>query len=104
MDRRPEYRFQQLEKRIDNTTIASTFQRQQRKYRHNRRMQHRTRNSAMATTKQRRIERNRIRKPLPKRRRKKCSIGELELLAVVGGLEQFRFHLYGKQVQFFSDH
>ena len=64
MDRRPRYRFQQLEKRIDNTTMSSTLQRQQRKYRHNRRVQHRPRNSAMATTKQRRIESNRIRKPL----------------------------------------
>ena len=35
---------------------------------------------------------------------KKYSIGELELLAVVWGLERFRFHLYGKQVQLFSDH
>ena len=31
-------------------------------------------------------------------------MGELELLAVVWGLERFRFHLYGKQVQLFSDH
>ena len=35
---------------------------------------------------------------------KKYSIGELELLAVVCGLERFRFHLYGKPVQLFSDH
>ena len=35
---------------------------------------------------------------------KKYSVGELELLAVVWGLERFRFHLYGKQVQLFSDH
>ena len=35
---------------------------------------------------------------------KKYSIGELELLAVVWGLQRFRFHLYGKQVQLFSDH
>ena len=35
---------------------------------------------------------------------KKYSIGELELLAVVWGLERFRFHLYGKQVQLFSYH
>ena len=35
---------------------------------------------------------------------KKYSIGELELLAVVWGLERFRFHLYGKQLQLFSDH
>ena len=35
---------------------------------------------------------------------KKYSIGELELLAVVWGLERLRFYLYGKQVQLFSDH
>ena len=35
---------------------------------------------------------------------KKYSIGELELLAVVWGLQRFRFHLYGKQVQLLSDH
>ena len=35
---------------------------------------------------------------------KKYSIGELELLVVVWGLERFRYHLYGKQVQLFSDH
>ena len=34
----------------------------------------------------------------------KYSIGELELLAVVWGLERFQFSLYGKQVQLFSDH
>ena len=36
--------------------------------------------------------------------KKKYSIEELELLAVVWGLERFRFHLYGKQVHVFSDH
>ena len=35
---------------------------------------------------------------------KKYSIGELELLAVVWGLERFRFYLYGKKVNLFSDH
>ena len=35
---------------------------------------------------------------------KNNSIGELELLAVVWGLERFRFYLYGKQIQSFSDH
>ena len=34
---------------------------------------------------------------------KKYSIGELELLAVVWGLERFQFHLYGKRAQLFSD-
>ena len=35
---------------------------------------------------------------------KKDSIGEFELLAVVWGLERFRFYLYGKPIQLFSDH
>ena len=35
---------------------------------------------------------------------KKYSIGELEIQAVFWGLERFRFHLYGKQVQLFYDH
>ena len=35
---------------------------------------------------------------------KKYSVGELELLAVVWGLERFRFHLHGKHVQLCSDH
>ena len=35
---------------------------------------------------------------------KKYSIGEQELLAVLWGLERFRFHLNGKQVQLFSNH
>ena len=35
---------------------------------------------------------------------KNYSIGELELLAVVWGLEKFRFHLYGKKVFLYTDH
>ena len=35
---------------------------------------------------------------------KKYSIGELELLAVVWGLEKFRFYLYGKKVFLYTDH
>ena len=34
---------------------------------------------------------------------KKYSVGELELLAVVWGLEPFRYYLYGKQIQVYSD-
>ena len=36
--------------------------------------------------------------------KKNYSIGELELLAVVWGLEKFRFYLYGKKVFFYTDH
>ena len=35
---------------------------------------------------------------------KKHSLGELELLAVVWGLERFQFCLYGKQIQLLSHH
>ena len=35
---------------------------------------------------------------------KNYSIGELELLAVVLGLEKFRFYLYGKKVFLYTDH
>ena len=35
---------------------------------------------------------------------KKYLIGELELLAVVWGLEKLRFHLYGKKVYLYTDH
>ena len=35
---------------------------------------------------------------------KNYSIGELELLAVVWGLEKFRFYLYGKKVSLYTDH
>ena len=35
---------------------------------------------------------------------KKSSIGELELLAVVWGLEKLRFYLDGKKVQLYTDH
>ena len=35
---------------------------------------------------------------------KKYSIGELEFLAVVWGLEKFRFYVYGKKVYLYTDH
>ena len=35
---------------------------------------------------------------------KKYSIGELDLLAVVRGLEKFRFYLYATKVQLYTDH
>ena len=35
---------------------------------------------------------------------KNYSIGELELQAVVWGLEKIRFHLYGKKVYVYTDH
>ena len=34
----------------------------------------------------------------------KSSIGELQLMAVVWGMEKFRFYLYGKKVHLSTDH
>ena len=83
MDNRSKFGVQQDKTRTNITSLFGTLQRQQRKYCHNRRRQaSRYLNDA----------------------EKKYSIGELELLAVIWGLERFRFHLYGKQVQLFSDH
>ena len=104
MDRETKHRLQQNQERFNFPTMPRTLQRKQRKYCHHRCLQYRTRNSTVAKTKQRRPKTNSLCKPMPKRRRNKYSVGELELLAVVWGLERFRFHLYGKQVQLFSDH
>ena len=65
-------------------------------------MQHRTRNSTVPETKQRKLKINCLRKPYLYDAEK--TVGELELLAVAWGLERFRFFLYGKQIQLFSDH
>ena len=35
---------------------------------------------------------------------KKYAINELELLAVVWGLEHFRLHIYGKPIELLTDH
>ena len=35
---------------------------------------------------------------------KKCGINELELLAVVWGLEHFRLYIYGKPIKLLTDH
>ena len=38
------------------------------------------------------------------RHRKKYAINELELLAVVWGLEHFRLYIYGKPIKLLTDH
>ena len=83
--------------------MSSTLQRKQRHDCHNRCLQYRPRNSFMATAKQRRF------KPIAFASRylndaEKIFCRRIELLAVVWGLELFRFNLYGQQVQLFSDH
>ena len=50
MDNRLKFGFQQEKTRTNITTLFGTLQRQQRKYRHNRRMQNRPGNSILAKT------------------------------------------------------
>ena len=58
----------------------------------------------MAKTGRRKHKTDCIGKQIFKDTEKHYSIGELELLAVVWGLEKFRFHLYGKKVYLYADH
>ena len=58
----------------------------------------------MARTSRRKTETNRLRKPIFIRHRKKYAINELELLAVVWGLEHFRLYIYGKPIKLLTDH
>ena len=58
----------------------------------------------MAKLNQRQFEAHCFRQPIPKRRRKEVLNRREDLLAVVWGLERFRFHLLGKQVQLFPNH
>ena len=104
MDRRTKRRFQQFEKRNNDTPVSSILQQQQTQYRLKQRVKQRTRKSAMTTTKQRELKTTAFASRYLNDAEKKYSVGELELLIVVWGLERFRFHLYGKQVQLFSDH
>ena len=104
MDNRLKFGQQQDKTGTNIIALPCTLQRQQGQYRYHRRVQNRPWSSTLAKTRKWRIKTNSFCQPLLKRRRKKYSIRELELLVVVWGLEGFRFHLYGKQVQLFSDH
>ena len=57
----------------------------------------------MSETRRRKHKTDRIWKQIPKRNETKYSIDELELLAVVSGLEKFRFYLYDKRVHLYTD-
>ena len=67
-------------------------------------MQNRRWSSSMAKARKWRNKTNCICQPLHKRSREKVFIGKRELLAVVWGLERFRFHQYGNKVHLFADH
>ena len=58
----------------------------------------------MARTTRGKTETNRLRKPIFIRHRKKYAINELELLAVVWGLENFRLYICGKPIKLLTDH
>ena len=58
----------------------------------------------MARTTRRKFKTIWLCQPLSVRYRKKHAINELELLAVVWGLEHFRLYIYGKTIKLLTDH
>ena len=60
--------------------------------------------NVMAKTKRWKFKTSRIRKQIFIGHRKENAINELELLAVVWGLEHFRLYIYGKPVELLTDH
>ena len=61
----------------------------------------------MARTTKRKYKTDRIRQSFPfrcKKAEKKHTIIELEILAVVWGVEHFRLHVYGKPINLLTDH
>ena len=108
MDRRTYKRFQQPQKTNNSVTILSTLQLEKRKHTNNRRQHKRTFAQKGATLWQKQKDGNL--KPIGFASRflsdteKKYAINELELLAVVWGLEHFRLYIYGKPIELLTDH
>ena len=57
----------------------------------------------MAVTRQGNYKTDSIRKQIPKQNGKEIFNCELEFIAVVWGLEKFRFYLYGEKVHLYTD-
>ena len=58
----------------------------------------------MAETKGRKSKTDRFCKQISIEYRKKYAMNELELLAIVWGLEHFRLYIYGKPIELLTDH
>ena len=83
---------------------ATTFQRTERKHNYNRREHKQIGNNPLAKTKTSIIEPIGFVGWFSTDTERKNAINELEMLAVVWGLEHFRLHIYGKPIEFLTDH
>ena len=82
--------FRKFKTKDHGNTVSSTLQLRLSKRDNNRREHKRPRGNLMARTTERNTRTHWFCKSLPIRHRKKYAINELELLAVVWGLEHFR--------------
>ena len=84
--------------------MLGTLQRPKRKYKYHRCQYKRTGGNNMAKTKRRKPRTSRIRRQIFIGTEKKYAINELELLAVVWGLELFRLYIYGTPIELLPVH
>ena len=98
LNRRTQYGLQQNKTRTNILTVPSPLQRKQRRHRHHRLMYHRTRRGTKEKQNYEEL------KPIAFASRYLNDAGKKHSIGVVWRLENFRFYLYGKQFQLFSNH
>ena len=104
LDGRTHTGFRKFKTKDHGNTVSSTLQLRLSNRNNNRREHKRPRGNLMARTTERNTKTHRFCKSFPIRHRKKYAINELELLAVVWGLEHFRLYIYGKPIKLLTEH
>ena len=104
MDTRTQGGVEQPEKTNNPITMPSTLKLKPREHPNERRKYEGTMCDTMAETERRKFETDWICKRILSDTKKKCAINELELLAVVWGLELFSLFIYGKPFEIVNDH
>ena len=93
-----------IEKQNHGDTVFSTLQLQSTEHNKHRRQYKRPRRNSVARPAYRRTKTDSICKQISVGYRKKYANNELELLAVVRGLERFRLYIYSKPIKLLTDH
>ena len=104
MDRRTYKRLQQSQKINNPVIMPSTLYSEKRKYPDNRSKHKRTGATLWQKQKDRNLKPIGVASRFLSDTEKKYAINELELLAVVWGLEHFRLYIYGKPIELLTDH